>query len=67
MPAAAARRSPETRVRSLASIAMSVLVPIARPRSAWASAGYVVDAVADHGDELALFLAAPIADFHFSR
>ena len=36
---AAARRSPETRVRSEASIATSVPVPIARPRSAWASAG----------------------------
>src|SRR6266550_6872814 len=36
---AAARRSPETNVRSLASIATSVPVPIARPRSACASAG----------------------------
>ena len=35
---AATRRSPRTRVRSLASIATSVPVPIARPRSAWASA-----------------------------
>ena len=35
----AARRSPETSVRSAASIATSVPVPIARPRSAWASAG----------------------------
>src|SRR6185503_18596286 len=35
----AARRSPDTSVRSDASIATSVPVPIARPRSAWASAG----------------------------
>ena len=35
---AATRRSPRTSVRSLASIATSVPVPIARPRSAWASA-----------------------------
>ena len=36
---AAARRSPQTSVRSEASMATSVPVPIARPRSAWASAG----------------------------
>ena len=35
---AAARRSPRTRVRSAASMATSVPVPMARPRSAWASA-----------------------------
>ena len=35
---AATRRSPRTRVRSLASIATSVPVPMASPRSAWASA-----------------------------
>ena len=35
---AATRRSPRTRVRSPASIATSVPVPMARPRSAWASA-----------------------------
>ena len=34
----ASRRSPRTRVRSLASMATSVPVPIASPRSAWASA-----------------------------
>ena len=39
MASAAERRSPETRVMSDASIAMSVPVPIARPRSAWARAG----------------------------
>ena len=33
------RRSPETRVMSEASMATSVPVPIARPRSAWASPG----------------------------
>ena len=38
MASAAARRSPRTSVRSLASIATSVPVPMARPRSAWASA-----------------------------
>ena len=38
MASPAARRSPLTRVRSLASIAASVPVPMARPRSAWASA-----------------------------
>ena len=38
MASAAARRSPRTSVRSLASMATSVPVPIARPRSAWASA-----------------------------
>src|SRR5581483_11290505 len=39
MASAAARRSPETSVRSDASMATSVPVPIASPRSAWASAG----------------------------
>src|SRR2546429_529628 len=39
MESAAAWRSPLTSVRSLASIATAVPVPIARPRSAWASAG----------------------------
>ena len=39
MASAAARRSPDTRVRSLASMATSVPVPMAMPRSAWASAG----------------------------
>ena len=38
MASAAARRSPRTRVRSLASMATSVPVPMAMPRSAWASA-----------------------------
>ena len=38
MASAAARRSPRTRVRSAASMATSVPVPMARPRSAWASA-----------------------------
>ena len=38
MASTAARRSPLTRVRSLASIAASVPVPMASPRSAWASA-----------------------------
>ena len=45
-------------MRSEASIATSVPVPIARPRSAWASAGGVVDAVADHRDHAALGLQA---------
>ena len=39
MASAAARRSPETSVRSEASMATSVPVPIASPRSAWARAG----------------------------
>ena len=38
MASAAARRSPRTRVRSLASMATSVPVPMAMPRSAWARA-----------------------------
>src|SRR4029453_974748 len=38
MASAAARRSPRTRVRSLASMATSVPVPMASPRSAWARA-----------------------------
>src|SRR6266540_2831316 len=38
MASTAARRSPRTRVRSDASMATSVPVPIARPRSAWARA-----------------------------
>ena len=38
MASAATRRSPRTRVRSDASIAASVPVPMASPRSAWASA-----------------------------
>ena len=42
----AARRSPETSVRSDASIATSVPVPIAIPRSACASAGYLNPIVA---------------------
>ena len=40
-------------MRSDASIATSVPVPIAIPRSACASAGSVVDAVADHRHDLA--------------
>ena len=38
MASPAARRSPRTSVRSLASMATSVPVPMASPRSAWASA-----------------------------
>ena len=38
MASPATRRSPRTSVRSLASMAASVPWPIARPRSAWASA-----------------------------
>ena len=38
MASAAERRSPRTRVMSAASMATSVPVPIARPRSAWARA-----------------------------
>ena len=56
MASALASRSPETSVMSEASIATSVPVPIARPRSACASAGRVVDAVADHRDDAALVL-----------
>ena len=37
-------------------MATSVPVPMATPRSAWASAGRVVDAVADHRDPAALGL-----------
>ena len=48
------RGSPPTSVTSDASMATSVPVPMATPRSARASAGRVVDAVADHRD-----LAAP--------
>ena len=40
-------------------MATSVPVPIARPRSACASAGGVVDAVADHGHDPALGLQPP--------
>ena len=43
-------RSPRTSVRSPASIATSVPVPIAMPRSACGQRGRVVDAVADHRD-----------------
>src|SRR5699024_6749165 len=39
MASTALRRAPRTAVMSLASIASSVLVPSARPRSAWARAG----------------------------
>ena len=52
----ASRRSPRTRVTSPASMAMSVPVPIAMPRSAWASAGSVVDAVPDNGHSVSLSL-----------
>ena len=38
MASAAERRSPRTRVKSEASMATSLPLPIARPRSAWASA-----------------------------
>ena len=50
------RRSPPTRVMSEAAIATSAPVPIAMPRSAWARAGRVVDAVADHRDDVPLVL-----------
>ena len=56
MASAAARRSPRTSVRSDASIATSVPVPIARPRSACGQRGGVVHPVADHGDDPALVL-----------
>ena len=55
---AAPRRSPETSVRSLASIATSVPVPIAIPRTRLCECGCVVDAVADHGRHLARSLQA---------
>ena len=49
-----ARRSPRDQGEVGASMATSVPVPMAMPRSAWASAGGVVDAVADHGHDAAL-------------
>ena len=55
---AAARRSPETSVRSDASIATSAPVPTASPRSACASAGASLTPSPDHGDDLALRPAA---------
>ena len=53
---AAARRSPRTSVRSLASIATSVPVPMREPEVGLGQRGGVVDAVADHRDDPALGL-----------
>ena len=53
---AAARRSLETSVTSLASIATSVPVPIAIAEIGLGERGSVVDPVADHRHDLARFL-----------
>ena len=59
MASAAARRSPETRVRSEASMATSVPVPDGEPEVGLGEGWGVVDAVAHHGHHLARLLEAP--------
>ena len=58
MASAAARRSPETSVRSEASMATSVPVPMRQAEVGLRERGRVVDAVADHRDDAALGLQA---------